>query len=73
MMTIHQLAMWLEDDGHAGCASDLMCAAPADRPRAAREVAGHCEADPVYDDGEARALPGELRAWAAEQEAVSAS
>jgi len=67
-MTLDQVASWLEDDGHSGCASDLLCAAPADRPRLAREIADHCAADLVYDDDQGRALPGALREWADAQE-----
>jgi hypothetical protein len=70
MPNLDQLVRWLEDDAHAGCAEDLMCAAPEDRPRMAREIADHCERDRRYDDGMARALPGELRAWADEQEGL---
>lgn len=67
-MTLEQLASWLEEEGHAGCAEDLLCAEPASRPRKARDIADHCEEDPVYNDDQARALPGALREWAAEQE-----
>jgi hypothetical protein len=68
MPTIQQLAAWLEEDGHAGCAEDLMCAQPEDRPAAARRAADCMEKDPDgYHDGHYLALIGELREWAAEQ------
>lgn len=69
--TVEQMAGWLEDDGHAGCAQELLCASPADRPRVARDVAVHCEQDMRYDDGLARALPGVLREWADGQETAA--
>ena len=66
--TLAQLATWLEEDAHAGCAEDLRTAAPEDLPRIAREVAGHCESDRRYNDDAAAALPGLLREWADEQD-----
>jgi hypothetical protein len=67
--TIQQLAAWLEEDGHAGCAEDLMCAVPHRQPAAARKAADCMEQDPDgYRDGHYMALIGELREWAAGQE-----
>lgn len=66
MVTLEQVALWLEEDGHSGCAEDLRLAAPADRARVARECADHCETDPYFDDGHAQALPGQIREWADE-------
>jgi len=69
MPTIEQLAGWLEEDGHAGCAEDLVCAEPGHRPAAARKAADCMEQDPDgYHDGHYLALIGELREWAADQE-----
>ncbi len=69
MPTIQQLAAWLEEDGHAGCAEDLMCAKPEDRPAVAGKAADCMEKDPDgYHDGHYLALIGELREWAAGQE-----
>lgn len=66
MITLDQAVRWLEEDGHAGCASDLASARGADRPRIAREAADHAEGDPDgYSDDVARHLPGQLREWAA--------
>jgi hypothetical protein len=70
VITRELLAEWLEDDGHAGCAEDLLCASVQDAPRVAREVADHCVTDPYYDDTQARDLPVELRAWADQLESA---
>lgn len=67
--TIEQLAEWLEEDGHPGCAGELLTCEPEHQAQAARSAADCAENDPDrYDDGFARALPGELREWAANQD-----
>jgi hypothetical protein len=69
MPTAKQLAGWLDEDSHPGCAEDLLCATPEDRPAAARKAADCMEHDPDgYNDGHYLALIGELREWAAGQE-----
>ena len=65
MITFDQAVRWLEEDGHAGCASDLLSATETDRPHAAREAAECAENDPDgYADDAARHLPAQLREWA---------
>lgn len=72
MPTVEQLAAWLEEDGHAGCAEDLVCAVqyhPDTAPAVARRIAGCYESDPEpYNDEFSEAMPGELREWADQQE-----
>jgi hypothetical protein len=66
MTTVEQLARWLEEDGHSGCASDLLTARPEDRLRVARAAADCAENDlDAYGDDIARHLPDQLREWAA--------
>lgn len=68
-ITVKQLARWLEEDGHPACADQLLFAKPEDAPKKAREAADCAESDPYgYADDMARELPGQLRAWATEQE-----
>jgi hypothetical protein len=62
-MKLEDLCKWLEDDGHAGCAEDLLCAKEEDRPHLAHQIADHVEED-HYDDDEGRALAPALREWA---------
>jgi len=69
MWTLEQMQNFLEEDGHAGCAEDLVCASPEDRPAVARRIAEHYETDPEpYNDDYSAAMPGELRTWADELE-----
>jgi hypothetical protein len=68
MVTVEQLARWLEEDGHPGCAEDLACAKPEDRPAVARKAADCMEQDPDgYNDGHYLGLIGQLREWADQQ------
>jgi hypothetical protein len=72
MTTVEQLASSLEEDGHAACAEDLVCAVryrPDTAPAVARRIAECYESDPEpYNDAFSEAMPGELRKWADEQE-----
>lgn len=70
--SLDQLATWLEETGHSGCAGDLITTVrdnPADAPGIARACANHVASDtPASLYGEAEYLPAELRAWADAQE-----
>jgi hypothetical protein len=72
MATVEQLAAWMEEDGHAGCAENLLCAVayrPDTSPAVARQAAECYENDPEpYNDGFSEVMPGELRKWADQQE-----
>lgn len=73
-VTAEQLARWLEEDGHAGCASDLLCAERRLQPEVAREAANCMEASPdAYHDGLYTGLITQLREWANEQEGKNAA
>lgn len=67
-MMLNEVLKWLEEDGYADCARELLAAKPEEMAAKAREIAGRCEANPKFADMQGRALPGALRTWAEERE-----
>jgi hypothetical protein len=71
--TPEQLAKFMEEDGHAGCAQDFLIAVDRktvqEQVEIAYEIADCYEGDPDgYDDDFAIPMPAILREWADSQE-----
>ena len=68
-VTLDLLVKWLEEDGHAGCASDLALAPVATQHEAALAAATCMEEDAEgFHDGMYAGLIAQLREWAAQRQ-----
>lgn len=69
MMDRLEMAAWLRDTGHGGCADDLIAAAPADVAAVAYSIAEHVEENcGAPQDPQTEGLPDRLRNWADHRE-----
>lgn len=73
MMSLEELAAWLDDTGHEQCAEDLRTAAD-DRVAVAYDIAEHVEEMcGAGTTSETEKLPDQLRRWADQEEFTNAT